>query len=362
MIDYLTCKIPCALPGPLYGGQTVSFDKAGKVEWASPRPVALPGSFESSLQVRAIDPQWLHISGNPTKWLQGHNLFGPDDVWQLVELTVARVLSLLPDGPLTVEQAGVRLGGIEISRVDVNYMFQLGSLSEVLAWLRSASQNGHCGRLGRAVPTTREGTVTFGGKGSTRARWLLKIYSKGQETTAREKGHRLPDAMNEDPEVRDWVNRCLRVEVRFGRLELEKQGKRLLSGWRPGAPVIDGWCRSDAAKLWEAKVAQLDFNGQVDVHSDMEKLPRKLRSIFAAWKSGHDVRMMCSQATFYRHRKDILALVGVDIAVPPPAVPMADIVPLRRVLEARPVGRPLWADRMEALLAEQGCIALSGAA
>lgn len=369
MIDYLTFRVPCELPRPIQGGAVAVLNAAGQVERITHKRLPIPGSFESSLQVRAPGVHELEVTGNPAKWLQGHNLYGTDDVHELIWRTVVRVLACLPGepagpGPLTPEQVGLtqqNIAAAVITRVDVNYMYQLGSRAEVLAWMRSAAAVSRLGRRGR--PTLMKGgSLVYGdARGREFARWQVVIYPKGEEVEARSKGHALPDVMAADDEVRAWVDSCLRLEVRFGRLELEKLAKRQLAGWRPETPVLDGWNRSDAAKMWEAKVAQLEFNS-ADPNADLEKLPRALRAAYLAWKSGADPRTLCSRPTFYRHRSALLELCGVDISVPKPAEPIAEIIPLRRVLEARPVGRPPWADRIEALLVNQGCMALPGAA
>lgn len=359
MIDYLRCRIPCALPYPIQDGETVVFDREQNVRVVTPHRLGLPGSFEAKLHVRSRALSWLEIEGNPAKWLQGHNLFGPDDLPALLWQTVVRVLDSLPDGPLTPEQCGITpasLAGTLITRVDCTYMLHLNSRADVLAWIRSAELNGRAGRRGRGV--FHVDTLVFGDATNKNfARWQIAIYAKGPEIEK----NRLPEPLMQEQSVREWADKSLRVEVRLGRLELEKQGLRLLSGWH--VDKLPNCKRPNVvAEMWRSKVATLDFNTSAEAHFDLETLPRHLRSTYVAWKAGADVRMMVSKATFYRYRSQLQELTGIDITIPPPLVPSADIVPLRRVLEARPVGRPPWADRMEAILAEHGCIALAGAA
>jgi II/X family phage/plasmid replication protein len=61
-----------------------------------------------------------------------------------------------------------------------------------------------------------------------------------------------------------------------------------------------------------------------------------------AWESGADLRAVLSRPTFYRYRAELLPH-GVDIAVSMPKEAVSNVVPLYRVLEAKPVSAPEWA-------------------
>lgn len=235
-----------------------------------------------------------------------------------------------------------------VTRVDCTYMLQLDSPGDVLSWIRSAHATGSACRRGRGV--MREGTLVFGdATGRSFARWQIVIYSKGQEIGA----HPLPAPMRDDSEVLEWTSRCLRVEVRLGRLELEKKGLRALSGWRTASTGM----------MWSEKVGTLTFNDEAKSDNvDLLGLPDHLRGTYAQWKLGADLRQSMKKAKFYRHRALIRGLTSVDIAVPPSAKPTATVVPIKRTLEAQPVTRPPWADRIDAELRQTGAVILGSAA
>lgn len=73
----------------------------------------------------------------------------------------------------------------------------------------------------------------------------------------------------------------------------------------------------------------------------------RLIDVIASWKAGNDVRAGRSRASFYRIRNEVLDATGFDIASP---VPKSNVVPLRRVIEARPALYPVWADQLTAAL------------
>jgi II/X family phage/plasmid replication protein len=72
-----------------------------------------------------------------------------------------------------------------------------------------------------------------------------------------------------------------------------------------------------------------------------------LRPTYAAtyhrWKDGVDVRHFMSQSKFYLHRAELMKY-GIDISVlPDDTTGISNVVPLIRVLEAKPVKNPDWA-------------------
>jgi II/X family phage/plasmid replication protein len=346
VIDWLTCKVPCRLPAPWVDGATVKLNREGVEILRTLHRVAVPGSHESAILVRAVSPVELEISGNLAKWLQGHNLYGPDCPRALLSAALARlahvkgldVAQCFPDAL----QAVARL-----SRVDCTYMAELPDPGSVRTWLRDAYATGSAIHRGRGV--YENGTLVFGhSRGKSFQHWQLVCYAKGDEV----RRHVLPGAMLADDRVTPWADRMLRLEVRLGRLLLERAGLSTLSNWTEGA----------GRAQWESAMAKLQF---AEVETDaavVGSLPRALRAAFLLWKNGDDLREVYSKPTFYRLRAGLRSSLGVDIATPLPSGPVSNVVPIRRRLEAVLVGRPEWADRVDLELAGQGCFVFPNAA
>jgi len=350
MIDWLTCRIPVNLPETIAGGHTVKLDRDGQVLVATPHRLMVEGSFSSTLSIRAPSTRELEVSGNVAKWLAGHNLYGTDCPMTLLWAALRRLEGTPGVFPWSLASIGLEgpqcLGDTILTRVDCTGMLQLGSLDQVKAFIRSAALTGTLSHRGRGV--MREGTLVFGdAKGKSFARNQIVIYAKGQEVQV----HKLPQMMMDDPEVISWVNQCLRVEVRLGRLDLQEQGLRLLSGWSEGI----------ALHVWEKVMAKLTFS-EADENFDLTTLPRKYRGTYAMWEIGRDCRQLLSNGTYYRHRAAILELTGIDISVPPLPRKASNVVALSDVLGASWAKRPAWADRVETGLQEGGAIVLPFAA
>lgn len=335
MVDYLTCKVPVRLEEPIMGGQFVELDQDGEIKRVTPLPLRVQGSHSSSLSVRAVTLDELEISGNPAKWLAGHNLWGLDCPLKLLRATLDRLWGILGlDPELVLAGHLATLAGVTISRIDLTDMFEMGSRAEVLAWLRSAQHQASIPHRGRGV--FREGSLVLGSaKGKSFTRWQIVCYSKGQEVTA----HPLPEPIAKDEQLSAWTDRQLRIEVRLGRHELKEKGLRTLSEWRGGKM---------SARLYREKTGQISFQSTDDV--DLTLISTKAQFTFCAWRDGRDLRAMLSKSAFYRHRSEILKAVGIDINIPPQPKPASNVVPLFSVLEARPVGRPAFADRIDQLL------------
>lgn len=350
MIDWLTCRIPVNLPEPIKGGETVKLDRDGKVLLATPHRLMVEGSFSSTLSIRAPSTCELEVSGNLAKWLAGHNLYGTDCPASLLWAVLRRLEGTPGVFPWSLASVGLEgphcLADTILTRVDCTGMLQLGSLDQVKAFIRSAALTGTLSHRGRGV--MREGTLVFGdAKGKTFARNQIVMYAKGQEIQV----HKLPQMMMEDAEVIAWVNQCLRVEVRLGRLDLQEQSLRRLGNW----------CEGIALQVWETVMAKLTFS-EVDQNFDLNTLPRKYRGTYAMWEIGRDCRQLLSNGTYYRHRHAILELTGIDISVPPAPRQPSNVVPLADVLGASWAKRPAWADRVEGGLRDGGAIVLPFAA
>ena len=81
MIDWITAVIPCCHAELINGGEIISTcPGTGEIEWSCNKRLKIEGSHESRIHVKTHDQNQLWISGNPTKFLQGHNIFGTNDL------------------------------------------------------------------------------------------------------------------------------------------------------------------------------------------------------------------------------------------------------------------------------------------
>lgn len=274
----------------------------------------------------------LEISGNPAKWFQGHNLFGSNDLHALALALLHDLVQRHPYmTPLPSDFEAWSTGDCRLTRTDLTESLMLGCLAECLAWLRSAEQTAHLAHRGRGQLV--KGSTLYFGKNSRR--WALKIYAKGQEIRA--KGHQQKSLLDL-PHAQAWADRVLRAELTLRSMELKRLGLSRLSDWT----LRDG-VESVTAQLLFDKLGTLTMTTKSSLSQEiLDTLKPSLRCVVAAWEAGTDLRSTLPARTFYRHRKELLPH-GIDIATRLPKE-LSNIVPLHRVLEAKHVGVPDWAD------------------
>lgn len=330
MIDWITAIIP-HVHEPLNGGSVLKVLPSGEVDWESPCRLRVEGSHEQGISVRSQGGDGaglateLVIDGNPAKFLQGHNIFGSDNVRSLVFDTLITIASNL-DAPLCFEIIDrVRAGRYRLTRIDINYMFELPTLADVKSWLRAAEFKSKT-RHGR--PSSKAGTL-YWGKHSRR--WSIKAYSKGEEIQGA-KSHKLLDCFKSTP-LHEFAQNKLRIELTLRAKELDKIGLASTDCWDEDTPIT----------IFNDYIKRIEMSEQIALSDQvLNKLPAYLRSTYVLWRDGHSPREILSKPTFYKHRSQLLGH-GIDINMTVEKVDRSNVVPLVRVLEAKPVQIPDWA-------------------
>lgn len=359
MIDWLTVELPDPVGLPVNAGHVLSVSPDGEVEWSTAKRLCVAGSWSSNMTFRCLGAsaadeslhraQWelgrslrksgLEISGNPAKFLHGHNLFGSADAVDLLGRVVGRAApAIWPD---LGELPDFDLAQALVSRIDLTGSWLLPRSSEVLPYLHAMAERVWVPYRGRGVMDGGGSTLYYGrtDKGKRAKDWTLKLYSKGHDVGV----HPLPLPAYSVPQLLDDVNRTIRVELTLRTAELKRLGLTKVGDWTP----------ERVAEVWRAYVAKLDF-GDVTLNLDtldLAELGLKPRHAHAlgAWKAGNDLRSTMTKPSFYRLRKELLAATGHDIAL---RCPKSNVVPLRRVVEAQEAGRPSWADQLTEVLSK----------
>lgn len=334
MIDWLTFDVICPHhPGAFSAGQVLCIDANGETEWLSQRRLIVPGSHDSTITVKATpgtDPGIsLRFSGNPVKWLQGHNIFGTDDLQGIARDLVVGVFDILGQ-PLDFQViSALQSGHFTLLRVDINYSWLVPTGPDALEFIRSMSASSYLSHRGRGE-LRRESTCSWG-KGSQY--WWMKAYHKGSEL--RDKGHQLPLELSCTSALLEFADRCVRIEVQLNSKELKRRSLNVASAWHDWTPSE---IHSDYLQRLQISDATMSRK-----QNPPPGLPEKLVSVYQLWADGHDLRQLYPRATWYRHRKALMDY-GIDIAVQQPREDEAEkVVPLRSVLIAQPAGVPEWA-------------------
>ena len=328
MIDWLDVVVGVNHE-PLNSGRLLCLKPTGEVEYDYAKFSPVRGSYDHAIHCRSQGGDGsghateLYLSGNPAKFVQGHNVYGSEDIASLLAETLRRVFAEVGIND-DVAIARVQRGHFQVKRIDITRSFALSNRSEVKAVLAALAIKARS-RMGRAQ--SRGGTIYFG-KNSTRH--SIKCYSKGDELEAGKK-HRLPDQLKDTP-IQKFADNLLRVELTLRAREL--RDREITEGHQFTLDQVDA--------LFRDYFGRIEMSSQIDIASDVIKeMPRAIRSTYLLWKEGIDVRNMSTEATFYRHRKQLLGY-GVDIMLPREDSDCR-IIPLFRTVSASPARVPNWA-------------------
>jgi hypothetical protein len=325
-IDWLSGFVrPTGMPPgmPLYDtGKVLVLKPGGELDHEHSGATTLAGSFDNRLLIRTPDLQSLYLSGNPTKYFQGHNLFGPTDVCGLFFRTGIEVrenLGLFP-GPSTWNS--LKFSGPELTRIDITRSYRFPTANAARSWLRNNASQARTRHGSPSLAT--DGTLTFGSGSSY---WRFVVYHKLDELQSKKKGHRLPDNLPNREKLQDWATGVVRFELRLFAKEMHRL---MLNPYR----LIT---RGDLLTLWEQYFGKIEFNRNVEaMKPDLieHQLKPRYQATLALWRTGQDLRDIYPKNTFYRYRREIMESTGIDIASPPPpdieaktGTPSAELAP-----------------------------------
>ncbi|MGQ8363681.1 phage/plasmid replication protein, II/X family [Glaciecola sp. 1036] len=331
MIDWARVHIPFK-HSPLNGGEVVSIDEDGEVAWRILKRKQAIGSFDKRISFKSIggdgqgNATHLWISGNPSKFLQGHNVFGSDDLVSLMFDTFRVICNQFNFQPTLQEYQAIKNGDYELGIVDINYSYELPKRADVQAFIRALEFKAKT-RHGR--PSMKGGTLYFG---KNSERWAIKLYAKGEELST--KTGALPDALKHQG-IEDWADNKLRIELRLLSKELAKLGIKHAATLTPEL----------TEKLFKEYLDKINMTDQIKLSNEtVNQLPNKLKSTYTLWAQGHDLRSLMSKRTYYYHRKELESYgINIDLAPCSEHQKENNVVPMIRILEATPANIPRWA-------------------
>lgn len=334
-IDNLSFTIPYSGPS-VSGGRLLELDMEGNPKWEFEKGMHVEGSHTAKVLVKTIQDQnsrlfvgcsqRLHISGNPLKYFQGHNVWGTADLKSLVYDITKEVMMLLGHNCLLANKVlHSDMSDVLLRRVDATAMYELPSLTDVRSWLLSAIQHAS----GKNQKTTSKGTTLYLGQFSKK--FTFMAYGKYDEL--QQPKHKLPDTFTDEQKeyINKWAYNKIRFECKFRYPYLRDTLLADASKWFIDTPSI---------LFYNVIKNKLILSGDFDMCPEQIcELPKKYQRIYHQWYGGSSIVESYSQATAYRYRKFFINQFGIDIFKQRPN-PQSNVVPLIRVLEAKPASIP----------------------
>ena len=334
MIDWVTGKFWITHnPEVLRSGQSIRtkiVDGIETIEYDVANRLSVKGSHDATITIRSHTDNTVEISGNPAKFLQGHNVFGTNDLKYLVAKMIDKLCMIdeLELKPTDIEYENIQEGKYHLSRVDVNEHFAFPSAQVARAWLRAAGNSANMKFRGAGL--FKEGTLYFEGK-----RYIPKIYFKYDEINSKDKSHRLPDELLQIPELIEYAEKSLRFEIKILSTQLKDWYLHLGCNWDADTATM---------LINDQFISKLQLSANMPIENEViQSLPKNLRLTYTAWVNGEDLRQVLSRPTFYRYRTRLMEY-GIDISIVKDIEKeQSNVVPMIRYLEAVPMGIPDWA-------------------
>lgn len=324
MIDWLDVEIPIQ-HRPIEQGRRMLISPDGDVQWQAPllrsveNDFGTEGSYSATIAVSSITNDWLadcfrsyrredcvcglSIKGNPSKYLQGHNIFGIDCIRSLLISTVKDIMPKL--GFMPIEVQGVVRSIIDwrfaVTRIDITKMFDLGSDAAVNEYLQMMPRTVKA----RGDRTDFVKNTFYIGRNS--GLWSFKFYNKHKEISSSSKKHRLPDFL--PASLKDFACGQLRAE-----LVLRKQMlTRLKLAYDPQK------LQTEIDTIYDKFAERMTMRNQTISDKDINSLGNAYLGTLALWRQGKHLKSVMAHDTYYRHRRKLLEM-GIDIAKPPIAL------------------------------------------
>jgi II/X family phage/plasmid replication protein len=355
--DWFSCVVPVYSGDAINGGNIVWLTADGSIDREIDQRYMVEGSFSDRVSVRAWAGRF-ELSGNPIKFLQGHNIIGSADILATLRRFFLSALDRLSAvGYFFDKLSLVRAwdsGLVDVTRLDLTSMYDVGTTQiEVEQWI---SGLGLYVKKDRQEEEYRKKTFYIG---RTSRRLSVKIYNKHAEF----KVH--PPKFMDAGLYRSclgWLKNKVRIEVTVRKQWLLEHGIINIDGHlvpqklsesnielARGLKGVSLNCLKNLSDDILQGVYMYLVKTKVklpeNVHYKRDNhllLPRAPRACYLSWLSGADLHHLYKRTSLYNYRKIIFETLGVDIRNEPPTLDQSTTVPLVRILDAKPASAPDW--------------------
>lgn len=310
----------------LHDGRIIRLDRSGVVEYELANPLSVTGSYDDKIIVKScvvparresslvqIDSTYrVYISGNPTKFLQGHNVYGHFDMIGVIRDFIKAVLLKLEIDIFTINR--ILNDSIRVTRLDITQNYLMQSASDVTNWLRFSSQY----MTGKNQKVDNDKTLYVG---KTSRRVTIKVYNKAAEMLK----HKGTFNLSEESfiNLHTLASYLIRFEVTLRGMKLEDLRMNELK------KIENAMLKREYSRAIEKM--NLPENLQL-IKNDINELSPKYVGIYHQWLAGLDLKSIMSKTNYYRYRKFFLDRFNLDLSMPPRDVTYSTIIPLWRVI------------------------------
>ncbi|WP_244256420.1 phage/plasmid replication protein, II/X family [Burkholderia gladioli] len=294
----------------------------------------------------------ISIICNPLKVMQGHNVFGTNNLRALAPEIIVRVLDHLGVAYTDDDVAAWLAGNFNVLAVDITHRYRLPENVTVSDIRRHMIRNMAIERYRPAA--LLQGTGVRFNAASSYGAWL--IYDKYQEMEDK-RTHAFPvlAAVHGDQADDVW-NLLATTAKNSARVELKLEKEYLK---QHGLNRGSAWTAVTANEVYDRELAVL----RLERHKPMSVLRDSTASVtnrihrrtLELWSMGRDLKALFSRATLASHRKAIIGACGIDIERDVPAIeplPMVELLAISNRLSI-----PKWVQQCPQAYARVGTAA-----
>ena len=307
---------------PIENGYTIEVTPDGEYRERKIKRTNLRSSWETNMQIWTDEEGRLGTSGNPQKFISGHNVFGPEGITACAA-AINQVTKMLKLGrsPGAVPEESIH--GARPTRIDIAQSIRCPDEDTTKWLLRTFQETAIAKYWGK--PSTI-GLTTYFGKGSRYT--TMKAYHKGDEMNVHHLSRRL----------KERERALLKIEAStLARFELTLADK-----WFVKNPMTLGeFTPEKIDELYNHFMERIQFTPNIEIPTEtLNQLPSGSQLVYYAWKTGTPITALGMEArTRRRHVSVIKKILGVDVTKPfNPELEHYGTMPL----EAEPAEIPQW--------------------
>ncbi|MCA8051089.1 phage/plasmid replication protein, II/X family [Burkholderia arboris] len=285
----------------------------------------------------------IHIRDCPLAPLQGHNVFGSNDVCLLGSTLICAVLDQLQILYTAEQRQAWEVGEFAIDALDITHRFELPenlSQKQIFDHIRTKS----AWEFRPSVISVGTGIRMCAPRRNT----AFVFYDKLQKLTdQRTHSFRHLRAVVGDDARDIWTGlqhaaaNSVRAELKLSKEYLKRH--RLNRG--------SAWTIEKTHQVYWAEMEKLRFEGHVPLHQLRHAIsrmkPRPLRYALELWARGAELNSIYVKSTLDQHRSKILRMTGIDILLD---VPIIEALPLSEIFCRKNMRAmfPKWARKFPA--------------
>lgn len=287
----------------------------------SSRKFKVPGAYGMEATVWSKkNGKVLQIECSAAKFLRGHNVFGSEDLSQIVLDISKQVCQYLKIEPTPREKQAIKAGDVRLFRADLAAHFRLPSKFTVRSFQLALKMQ--LAFTQRSFSTYADETLYVNQHSDMRP---IKIYGKGEEIAFRPLPQNLPDR----EAIENYAKNLVRIEITLR--------SRFLR--RIKMSQVKDWDKQKARRVFMDDILALNLLDKSLLQGEpVLGLSNLQNSIIALHAAGVDVSTVIPNARQLKtHIKAIREKAGVNVRVPSEARSLAT-VPVKRYLEGLKFG------------------------